>query len=57
MALFLEAATSLNDCIAFPVLHGSYGEDGTIQGFFEMAGIPYVETACSPHQLGWIRKP
>lgn len=42
MALFLEAATSLKDCIAFPVLHGSYGEDGTIQGFFEMAGIPYV---------------
>ena len=42
MALFLEAVTSLEDCIAFPVLHGSYGEDGTIQGFFEMAGIPYV---------------
>lgn len=28
--------------IAFPVLHGTYGEDGTIQGLFEMAGIPYV---------------
>ena len=28
--------------IAFPVLHGPYGEDGTIQGFFEMAGIAYV---------------
>lgn len=27
---------------AFPVLHGPYGEDGTIQGLFEMAGIPYV---------------
>ncbi len=27
---------------AFPVLHGPYGEDGTIQGMFEMAGIPYV---------------
>jgi UDP-N-acetylmuramate--alanine ligase len=26
----------------FPVLHGSYGEDGTIQGFFEMMGKPYV---------------
>lgn len=26
----------------FPVLHGMYGEDGTIQGLFEMAGIPYV---------------
>ncbi|HHY09124.1 MAG TPA: D-alanine--D-alanine ligase [Firmicutes bacterium] len=28
--------------VAFPVLHGPYGEDGTIQGLFEMAGIPYV---------------
>ncbi len=26
----------------FPVLHGLYGEDGTIQGILEMAGIPYV---------------
>lgn len=28
--------------VAYPVLHGLYGEDGTIQGIFEMAGIPYV---------------
>ncbi|MEJ7846776.1 MAG: D-alanine--D-alanine ligase family protein [Pyrinomonadaceae bacterium] len=28
--------------VIFPVLHGTYGEDGTIQGVFEMAGIPYV---------------
>ena len=28
--------------VAFPVLHGLYGEDGTIQGLFELAGIPYV---------------
>ncbi|MCI8658939.1 MAG: D-alanine--D-alanine ligase [Lachnospiraceae bacterium] len=27
---------------AFPILHGPYGEDGTIQGLFEMAHIPYV---------------
>jgi D-alanine-D-alanine ligase len=26
----------------FPVLHGTYGEDGTIQGLLEMAGVPYV---------------
>ncbi len=26
----------------FPVLHGTFGEDGTIQGLFEMAGLPYV---------------
>ena len=28
--------------VVFPVLHGRFGEDGTIQGLFEMAGIPYV---------------
>lgn len=28
--------------VVFPVLHGMYGEDGTIQGLLEMAGIPYV---------------
>lgn len=28
--------------VVFPVLHGLYGEDGTIQGIFEMAHIPYV---------------
>lgn len=28
--------------VIFPVLHGQYGEDGTIQGLFELAGVPYV---------------
>lgn len=28
--------------VAFPLLHGPFGEDGTIQGMLEMAGIPYV---------------
>ncbi len=28
--------------VIFPVLHGTYGEDGTIQGVFEMANVPYV---------------
>ncbi|MCR5798414.1 MAG: D-alanine--D-alanine ligase [Eubacterium sp.] len=28
--------------VIFPVLHGLYGEDGTIQGLFEMSGLPYV---------------
>lgn len=28
--------------VAFPVLHGLYGEDGTIQGLFELLKIPYV---------------
>ncbi len=28
--------------VVFPVLHGPYGEDGTIQGLLDLAGIPYV---------------
>ena len=28
--------------VVFPALHGAFGEDGTIQGMLEMAGIPYV---------------
>jgi D-alanine-D-alanine ligase len=28
--------------VAFPVLHGAFGEDGTVQGLFECLGVPYV---------------
>ena len=28
--------------VVFPVLHGAYGEDGTIQGLLALAGLPYV---------------
>ena len=36
-------AHSLGDIdVVFPVLHGPFGEDGTIQGFFELIGMPYV---------------
>lgn len=35
--------TLLNEIdIVFPVLHGTYGEDGTIQGLLELANLPYV---------------
>jgi D-alanine-D-alanine ligase len=38
-----EGMGALGDVdVVFPVLHGAFGEDGTIQGLFEMAGIPYV---------------
>jgi D-alanine-D-alanine ligase len=40
----LERATvtGLNLDVIFPVLHGPYGEDGTIQGLLELANVPYV---------------
>lgn len=34
--------TILHVDVLFPVLHGKNGEDGTIQGLFELSGIPYV---------------
>ena len=43
-ALAVQAArpsASMLD-VVFPVLHGTFGEDGTIQGLFELAGIAYV---------------
>lgn len=36
----LEKLTQLD--VVFPVLHGTYGEDGTLQGMLEMADVPYV---------------
>jgi D-alanine-D-alanine ligase len=35
-----EVLTSID--VVFPVLHGPFGEDGTIQGLLELAGVPYV---------------
>jgi D-alanine-D-alanine ligase len=43
-----HSSTALNQTqgksldVVFPVLHGTFGEDGTIQGLFELAGIAYV---------------
>ena len=39
----LRAAGGLEDCdVAFPVLHGPFGEDGTVQGMLESLDIPYA---------------
>ena len=45
-----ESGSSLfgNDDVVFPVLHGTYGEDGTVQGLLELADIAYV----GPGHLG-----
>jgi D-alanine-D-alanine ligase len=36
------ASEALQLDVVFPVLHGTFGEDGTIQGLFELAGLAYV---------------
>src|SRR5262249_59637223 len=33
---------AINVDVIFPVLHGTFGEDGTIQGLLELADLPYV---------------
>jgi D-alanine-D-alanine ligase len=38
--------------IVFPLIHGTNGEDGTLQGFFELAGLPYVGAGVAASALG-----
>ena len=46
-------ATRLTELdVVFPVLHGPYGEDGTIQGLLELAGIPYVGAGVTGSAVG-----
>ena len=40
-AKFLSALAAAENPFVFPVLHGTFGEDGKIQGLFEMADVPY----------------
>jgi D-alanine-D-alanine ligase len=44
MAINAEVSSSASKPVdvIFPLIHGTYGEDGTIQGLFELADIPYV---------------
>ncbi|MFN8095767.1 MAG: D-alanine--D-alanine ligase family protein [Vicinamibacteria bacterium] len=37
-----DAGEAARPDVYFPVLHGTYGEDGTVQGLFELAAVPYV---------------
>jgi D-alanine-D-alanine ligase len=38
--------------VVFPVLHGPFGEDGTVQGMLELAGVPYVGAGVLASALG-----
>lgn len=38
--------------VIFPVLHGTFGEDGTVQGLLELAGIPYVGAGVLASSVG-----
>jgi D-alanine-D-alanine ligase len=48
-----EALGALAGCdLAFPLIHGTYGEDGTLQGFFELAGMPYAGCGVAASAIG-----
>lgn len=40
----IEPAAVVADAVVLPLLHGPMGEDGTVQGLLELAGVPYVGT-------------
>lgn len=49
----VDALAALAGCdVAFPLVHGTYGEDGTMQGFLEIAGIPYAGAGVSASAIG-----
>src|SRR6202158_2629894 len=41
-AILPEPGAHPNIDVVFPVLHGTFGEDGTVQGLLELADLPYV---------------
>ncbi|OAI39203.1 hypothetical protein AYO38_01680 [bacterium SCGC AG-212-C10] len=47
------ALASLATCdVVFPLVHGTNGEDGTMQGFFELAGLPYTGCGVASSAVG-----
>lgn len=50
--LYLRSITGLAVDVVFPVLHGPYGEDGTVQGLLELANIPYVGAGVLASSVG-----
>jgi D-alanine-D-alanine ligase len=49
-AVTLSALTEVD--VIFPVLHGTFGEDGTVQGLFDLADVPYVGAGVTGSAVG-----
>jgi D-alanine-D-alanine ligase len=47
-----KPSPSLGLDVVFPVLHGTYGEDGTVQGLLELTGLPYVGSGVTGSAVG-----
>ncbi len=53
MLLSGEAIEALASCdVAFPLVHGTYGEDGRLQGLLEMADLPYAGAGVTASAIG-----
>lgn len=50
--LFKKEAETLKLDVIFPAFHGMHGEDGTIQGLFQLANIPYVGSGVTGSAVG-----
>ena len=54
--LALRPGRGLLGCdVVFPVLHGPFGEDGTVQGLLELLGVPYVGSGVLAARRAWTR--
>ncbi|MDA1010807.1 MAG: D-alanine--D-alanine ligase [Chloroflexi bacterium] len=48
-----DVLATLHDAdVVFPIVHGTFGEDGTLQGLLEMAGVPYVGPGVAASAVG-----
>ncbi|MDW8046096.1 MAG: D-alanine--D-alanine ligase family protein [Chloroflexota bacterium] len=53
LPLASEALAELSRCdLAFPLVHGTFGEDGTLQGFLELCGLPYAGCGVAASAIG-----
>lgn len=50
--LLLDKNITFHVDVAFPVLHGTFGEDGTIQGYFKMMNLPFVGCGVLASSIG-----
>lgn len=50
--LVVEGGARIPVDVVFPVMHGPHGEDGSIQGFLEMVGVPYVGSGVLGSAIG-----
>lgn len=53
LTVAVEALAELGRCdVAFPLVHGTFGEDGTLQGFLELCGLPYAGCGVAASAIG-----